>query len=104
MKRVILRPQADRDIDNALLYYANENPRIARDLLREITRASNSISQMPGLGSSRLSRELNIEGLRTYVLNIFPYLLLYFERADHIDLARVMHSHRDFQTLLLGIE
>lgn len=104
MKRVIPRPQADRDIDAALSYYASENPRLARELLREITRASDSIRKMPGMGSPRLSRELNVEGLRTYALSIFPYLLLYFERDDHIDLARVMHSHRDFETLSLGIE
>lgn len=104
MKRVIPRPQADRDIDAALSYYANENPRLARELLQEITRASDSISKMPGLGSPRLSRASNVEGLRAYALGIFPYLLLYLEREQYIDLARVMHSHRDFETLLLGIE
>ena len=104
MKRVIFRPQADRDVDVALAYYAHENPRIARDFLREVNSVSDQLSKMPGIGSPRLSRELTVDGLRSYPLNIFPYLLLYFERVDYIDIVRVMHSHRDFSNLLLGIE
>src|SRR3989344_8032697 len=104
MKRGIPRPQADRDVDAALSFYANENPRIARDFLHEVQRASVQISEMPGLGYPRLSFELEIENLRSYSLKIFPYVLIYFEREHHIDLVRVMHSHRDISTLLLGGE
>ncbi len=104
MKRVAFRPQADRDIDAALVYYTIENPKIARDFLREVQNVSRKISLMPGIGSPRIAQELNIGGLRSRAPHTFPYLLLYFERDDHIDVARVLHSSRDIFNLLLGLE
>ena len=104
MKRVIHRPRADKDIDTILVYYADVNAGVANNFLREIIKASDQISRMPGMGSSRLSYELEISGLRSYSLDSFPHTLIYFEREDHIDMARVLHSHRDIFNLLLGIE
>lgn len=104
MKRVIHRPRADNDIDAILLHYTRVNVEIANDFLYEVLKASDQISRMPGIGSPRLSYQLEIPGLRSYSLDIFPYTLIYFERENHIDLARILHSHRDIFNLLLGIE
>ena len=102
MKRVITSPEADLDIDTAISYYASESQKATADFLREMSAAYDRISEMPGMGSPRLSRELGIEDLRSYSLDAFPYSLVYFERENHIDLVRVLHTHRDIFNLLFG--
>lgn len=104
MKRVIPRPKADREIDAAILYYASENLNVARDFLDEVRTAFSRIAVMPRAGSLRFAHELALPGLRAYPLHDFPYLFFYFEREDHIDLVRVLHTHRDIFNLLLDLE
>ena len=62
----------------------------------------------PATGSARYALELNLPGLRSWPLKHYPYLVFYVERADHIDVWRVLHSQRDIPAWLLdestGIE
>ncbi len=39
-------------------------------------------------------------GLRTWPVPKFPYLILYFERQDHVDVWRILHGARDLQSIL----
>jgi toxin ParE1/3/4 len=103
MKKVSIRPEADRDIDEAISYYASQHRELAEELLRDVTYANDTISRFPRLGSLRLAHELHIEGLRVYGLRKFPYVLAYIERETHTDVVRVLHSHQDIQPLLFGI-
>lgn len=104
MKRVILRPKADRDMDAALLYYASGSLNVARNFLVELKTTFNRIGTMPRAGSLRFAHELALSGLHAYPLRNFPYLLFYFEREDHIDIVRVLHTHRDIFNLLLDLD
>jgi toxin ParE1/3/4 len=36
-----------------------------------------------------------LAGLHVWPLSRYPYLVFYVERADHIDVWRVLHGHRD---------
>jgi len=101
MKGVIPRPQAEYDFDDALSYYANENSAIAMDFLRDVHNAYSRISEMPGIGSPRFQRTLDVDDLRAYSLHTFPYIIFYIDREKHIDVVRVLHSHRDILTLFL---
>ena len=88
-------PQAEQDIKAAARYYAIERAAVANLFLHEVKRATSRIEEMPAIGSPHFAVELDVEGLRAYPLRNFPYLLFYFEYDDHIDLVRVLHSHRD---------
>ena len=103
-KGVIPRPQADSEIDEVISYYSRENAKLADDFLSEIQRAFRQVANMPGLGSLRFAHELGMDGLRAYSLEDFPYLLFYFEREDHLDLVRMLHTHRDIFDMLLGVD
>ena len=104
MKRVIIRPEADRDFDLAASHYASVHSVVAEDFLREVNTTYARISAMPGIGSPRLSQEVSVGGLRSHSLEAFPYTIVYFEREDRIDVVRILHMHRDIFKLLLGVE
>jgi len=95
MKRVVPRPQAELDFDSALAYYAQESSAVAEDFLREVQRAYDRIGELPGIGSPHFRPMLSDEDLRAYSLRIFPYIVFYIERDTHVDVLRLLHSHRD---------
>lgn len=81
---------------------------IARDELAEIKRFYNR--QQKGLGDTfqreaesaaklilerPLAWQVEIEPTRRFVLNQFPYKLVYLVRADQVVMVAIMHQHRN---------
>jgi toxin ParE1/3/4 len=64
-------------------------------LIDALEQAYTHISRHPASGSPRYAHELNLPGLRSWPLTRYPYLVIYVERADHIDVWRALHGHRD---------
>lgn len=62
------------------------------------------MSRSPGAGSARYGHELDLPGLRSRQLRRYPYLVFDVERADHVDVWRVLHADRDMPTRLLSPE
>lgn len=95
-KPVILRAQAQRDIESAITYYAVEaDADVALRFVDNLAQAYRAISSRPATGSPRYAQELDLPGLRSRNVKRFPYTIFYIERVDHIDLWRVLHSQRD---------
>jgi toxin ParE1/3/4 len=102
-KPVIPRALANRDVDEAITWYLNENAKqAALGLVGALERAYSHIARHPAAGSTRYALELNLPGLRSWPLKTYPYLVFYVERADHIDVWRVLHCQRDIPAWLLG--
>lgn len=94
MKRLLLSPAAKQDRRNEVSYYRTEaGAPVAQRLVEALQNASRDLEQQPGMGSPALGIELGIEGMRTWRLDDFPLSLWYFERADHVLIARVI-GHR----------
>jgi len=103
IKPVIPRALAKRDVDEAITWYLNENAaQAALGLIDALEHAYAHIARHPATGSTRYALELNLPGLRSWPLKNYPYLLFYVERADSIDVWRVLHSQRDISAWLLG--
>ncbi|OZA28064.1 MAG: plasmid stabilization protein [Hydrogenophilales bacterium 17-64-11] len=101
-KPVIPRALANRDIDEAIDWYLNESAaQAALGLVDALERAYSHIARHPATGSARYALELNLPGLRSWPLKHYPYLVFYVERADHIDIWRVLHAQRDIPGWLL---
>jgi toxin ParE1/3/4 len=101
-KPVIPRALANRDVDEAIAWYLNENAApAALGLVDALERAYSHIARHPATGSARYALEMNLPGLRSWPLKHYPYLVLYVERADHIDVWRVLHAQRDIPAWLL---
>lgn len=96
MKRVLRSAQASQDVENAVVYYLEHaESGVAERFLDEYDHALLHIAQFPGTGSGRYARLLGANGLRFWTLNKFPYIVFYLQRADAIEIVRVLHQSAD---------
>lgn len=95
-KPVIARAAAERDVEEAVSHYLSEGAESAAlGFVDALELAYRHIARHPATGSPRYAHELNLPGLRSWPLTRYPYLVFYLERADHIDVWRVLHGKRD---------
>ena len=101
MKPARLRPQAKLDRLSEVRYYRREaGIPVAERLVDATGRALDQIEQQPGMGSPVLGKTLDIPDLRTWRVSGFPLLWLYFERADHLDVVRLLGERQDVEAIL----
>ena len=102
LKPVLPRARANRDVDEAISGYLGENAvQAAQWLVDALEHAYGHIARFPASGSTRYAHELNLPGLRSCTLKNYPYLIFYVERAESIDVWRVLHRQRDIPAWLL---
>ncbi|WP_367847881.1 type II toxin-antitoxin system RelE/ParE family toxin [Rhodoferax sp. WC2427] len=95
-KAVVPRALARDDVDQAVTFYLEQDaPAAALGFVDALERAYAHIGKHPATGSPRYAHELGIPDLRSWPLSKYPYLVFYVERADHIDVWRVLHMRRD---------
>ena len=103
MKPAILRPQARRDRQVEVRYYRREaGSKVAVRLVAATNAALDQIELDPGIGSPALGKLLDIPDLRTWRVKKFPLLWFYFERDDHLDVARLLGERQDIAAILAG--
>ena len=95
-KPVVLRERAQRDVDEAVEHYlAEARAAVALAFIDALEEACRRLGEHPASGSSRYARELDLPGLRSWVVSGFPYLVFYVAREADIDVWRVLHAGRD---------
>ncbi len=93
--RVVPRAAAHRDVDRTIDHYLREgSAAVARRFIAALEKAYRHIARAPASGSLRYAHELEIPGLRAWPLRGYPQIAFYVERADHIDVWRVLHRER----------
>jgi toxin ParE1/3/4 len=96
VKPLVPREQAQRDVEDAVGFYLAEGSEAATfGFIDALQKAYAHISRHPATRSSRYAHELNLPGLRHWHLPHYPHLVFYVERADHIDVWRILHGQRD---------
>jgi toxin ParE1/3/4 len=96
-----LRVAAERDVEDAMLYYRDEaGPETALEFLDALEAAITHLCDYPLIGSLRFAFELEIPNLRSWTLSRFPYLLFYVPDDNRIDIWRVLHGRRDIPAFL----
>ena len=103
MKKARPGIDAQQDVENAVLHYAEQSLNASLFFIEEYKTAITAIERVPGVGSLRFANELDIPNLRAYSLHSFPYLIFYIEHGDFVDVVRVLHSSRDIYNLPLGV-
>ena len=105
-KPVVLRERARRDVDGAVEHYLAE-ARAAVALafidaldIDALEEAFRRMGEHPASGSPRYARQLDLPGLRSWLVRGFPYLVFYVEREADIDVWRVLHTARDIPAWL----
>lgn len=95
--KVILTPQALRDLENIHKYISVDNPTAARQFREKLFAAALSLQSFPGRGSS-IKREPEI---RFHLCT--PYLIVYWIKAGKniVQILRFWHAARDIGRLRL---
>jgi toxin ParE1/3/4 len=100
-KAVVPREQARRDVEEIVEYFLAEDAEAAAfGFIDDLEKAYAHIGRHPASGSLRYAHELNLPGVRAWVLARYAYLIFYVEQADHIDIWRVLHGERDIPAWL----
>lgn len=95
-KPVVARALAEHDIAAAIDYYLSEAAAdAALGFIDALQQAYAHIGTHSATGSPRYGHELGLEGLRSWPLTRYPYLIFYRDAADHVDVWRVLHAQRD---------
>ncbi|ULQ47564.1 type II toxin-antitoxin system RelE/ParE family toxin [Flagellatimonas centrodinii] len=98
---VVLRQQAERDIEAAIAHYRIEaGAAVALRLVDELERALRNMGRYPHAGSGRYAHELTLPGLRFQPLRRFPYLVFYVVQHRQVNVWRVLHRSRDIPAWL----
>lgn len=100
-KWVRTRTTAETELQAAIAYYLHEGaPDAALGLVGEFEAALDAISNHPAIGSPRLEVELGIPGVRVFTLRTHPYVIIYFDAPEFVDVRHVLHSSRDIPNRL----
>ena len=84
------------------MYYRHEaGARVATKLVEAMTKALAELELNPAIGSPSLGKVIDVEGLRTWRIDGFPLSFWYFERAEHIDVARLIGQRQDQGGILI---
>jgi len=88
MARVSFHRLAERELNDAALYYAHESPGLGIAFLNEVEAYVESIVKNPNAGTQ-------IRGqVRRRLLRRFPYGILYSLKADGIRILAIMNLKR----------
>ena len=102
MIRLLTRPQAERDIEDIVVYIAIDNLEVAERFLLAFKECLERLSEFPLIGVERFSfRDERLQSLRMWQIPSFEkYLVFYTVSDETIDIVRVLHSSRDISTIL----
>lgn len=91
MTRLIVRPSAERDIDEAFTWYVENAPEYAHRFIDDLQNTLDRLRRSP-----QLSRAVYGD-IRRAVLRTFPYLVwfVYFEESDAVSILAVSHQRQD---------
>lgn len=101
MKPARLRPLAKADLSDHAWYYAQESgAALANRFLEASLAALATLERNPRIGSPRWSSPGTTPPMRAWRVEHFPVVWLYFERSDHLDIARLLGERQDIAAIL----
>jgi toxin ParE1/3/4 len=95
------REAAKRDLTEQFIWYAeNAGIEVAERFLSAVDATLAQVSQMPRIGSPIHPRSHELAGLRRWPVEGFERILLfYIPEPGKIDLVRVLHAKRNWDSL-----
>ena len=100
--RYVVRPKADRDLDDQAYYYATEaSPELGHRFLLAAHDTFALLATQPNMGWRSGLKYPGLESLRVFRVNRFEkVLILYLPLLDGVEILRVIHGSRNLQALL----
>ena len=96
MKRFILTPLAEQDLNEIWDYIGSDSVEAASRVLDKIEAAIDRITEHPGLG--HLREDLADSRHRFYL--VYSYLIVFRPGTEPLQIIRIIHAARDVQTIL----
>ncbi|CAG0997850.1 type II toxin-antitoxin system RelE/ParE family toxin [Geobacter sp.] len=90
MVKILLRPEAERDLDEIWWYIAQDSPASADKLLDEIEETSRKLGRFKNMGRDR---DDLYPGLQSFPVG--KYLIFYMPISGGIEIIRVLHGMMD---------
>jgi toxin ParE1/3/4 len=101
MLPLVRTPQAARDLNEIVLYIAERDPAAALRVLDYVEQTLALICRSPHIGSRVVSADQEVEGFRVITVKRYRRYLIYFRpKPDCVEIARIVHGHRDQEELL----
>lgn len=101
MKPAELRPLAEQDLIERTRYYRGvDGTELGDRFFACAIEAVRSVEAMPGIGSPLVGERIGVDGLRRAGVDGFPCGWFYIERADHLDVVRLLADKQDLDDLL----
>jgi toxin ParE1/3/4 len=99
--RVIIRPRADRDLDEHAAFIARDNLEAGRRFYDAAAQAFEQLAMMPEMGSPRIFRNPVLAGIRLWRIPGYEHHLIFYRPIQNgIEVIRVLHSARDIDGIL----
>lgn len=104
-KPIFIRPQASRDIDDAFVYIAQNNPDAALRFFEAVRATLAQLGKMPGLGSIFLTANPRLQRLRKWPVKGFKqFLIFYIDQERQVEVVRILRASRDINSILADAE
>ena len=88
VKPLQVHPAALEELKSAVAWYQERNQTAALNFVAEVDRAINSITASPARWPS------GEQGTRKFVLQRFPFAIIYREKETVIQVLAIAHGHR----------
>ena len=89
-RSLFFRPEAEAEAAEARLWYEQRSDQAAAGFVRQLRAAFDAIAAGPA-GYSFYAKPLS---MRSYMLKTYPYLVLYRERDEDVEVIAVAHVRR----------
>ena len=105
MRRIRIRPQAERDLDDLVAYIARDNRDAAFRFLDAARRTFEQLAATPDLGILWNFAHPSLADVRAWRIGRFRnYLIFYRALEDAIEVIRILHGARDIESLFQAEE
>ena len=89
MRPLVIRPEAEADIEEAFRWYEAQSPGLGPAFVRAVDACLAGIERHPELYAEQYRRA------RRVLLRRFPYAIFYVIQAESIDVVACFHVRRD---------
>lgn len=99
-RRIIIAPDADRDIDEHVDYIARDSMDAAVRFFAAVERAIDDVAHMPNVGHTWAFKSRTLSDIRVWRVHKFTNHLIFYRVIDEgIEIVRVLHAARDIDAV-----
>ena len=100
-RRLLTRPQARRDIEEAFVFVGEKDEDAGLDFLFAVELTLEMLAENPFLGALRRFAAPELQDVRMWRVKSYEkHLIFYRVDTDGIELLRIIHSSRDYKRVL----